>query len=389
MPTTRRDLLRLGAAAVAAGALMPSAMAAAKDDGTRAAPRKLRILILGGTGFTGPTQVRYALSRGHEVTVFNRGRREIEWPGPVEELVGDRDAGDLSSLEATGDREWDVCIDNPTTVPHWIADAGRVLKGRVGQFVFVSTMSVYASNATPGADESADTLPWAKDDQPLAIRIADVRADMSLYGPAKAESEREAAKWFGDRLTILRPGLIVGPGDETDRFSYWPLRLREGGEVLAPGDGRDPVAFIDARDLAEWTIRLAEARRFGTFNAVGPDYPLDMAGLLYGIRASTTAGARLNWVPWEFLRGQGVSPWGDLPVFIPGDGDDGGFQRRSNAAAVAAGLSFRSIATTTADTLAWFDAQPAERRAQRRAGLSAERKRDVLAAWRASGGATG
>lgn len=388
MPTTRRDLLRLSGVA-AASALMPAAMAAADDAGTRARPRRLRILILGGTGFTGPFQVRHALARGHEVTVFNRGRREIEWPGPVEELVGDRDVGDLESLAANGDRQWDVCIDNPTTVPHWIADVGRVLKGRVGHFVFVSTLSVYASNATPGADESAETLPWTKDADPLSIRIADVRADMSLYGPAKAESEREAAKWFGDRLTILRPGLIVGPGDETDRFTYWPLRLRDGGEVLAPGDGRDRVSFIDARDLAEWTIRLVEARRFGTFNAVGPDDSLDMAGLLYGIRASTTAGAKLTWVPWPFLREQGLAPWSDLPVFIPGDGDDRGFHRRSHAAAVAAGLTFRPLAATTADTLAWFDAQPPERRATRRAGLGAEREREVLAAWRASGGAGG
>jgi 2'-hydroxyisoflavone reductase len=388
MPTTRRNLLRLGGVA-AAGALMPAAIAATGDAGASAAPRKLRILILGGTGFTGPTQVRYALARGHEVTVFNRGRREIEWPGQVEELVGDRDVGNLESLEATGKREWDVCIDNPTTAPHWVADVGKVLKGRVKHFVFVSTVSVYAANSKSGADESEALLPWEHDTKALDVRIADVRADMSLYGPAKAESERQAAKWFGDRLTIIRPGLIVGPGDETDRFSYWPLRLRDGGEVLAPGTGRDPVQFIDARDLAEWTIRLAEARQLGTFNALGPDYPLDMAGMLYGIRASTTAGAQLNWVPWEFLSAQGVSPWADLPVFIPGEGDDSGFHRRSNAAAVAAGLKFRSIATTTADTFTWFDQQPAERRATRRAGLSAEREREVLAAWRASAGAAG
>lgn len=387
MSTSRRSFLRLGSLA-AASSLLPGAALSAAGQGADAA-RKLRILILGGTGFTGPTQVRYALSRGHEVTVFNRGRREIEWPGEVEELVGDRDVGNLESLVATGDREWDVCIDNPTTAPHWVADIGPVLKDRIKHYVFVSTVSVYGGNAKPGADETDSLLPWDSDKKPLDVRIADVRADMRLYGPAKAESEREAAKWFGDRLTIIRPGLIVGPGDETDRFSYWPLRLRDGGDVLAPGNGRDPVQFIDARDLAEWTIRLVEARRLGTFNALGPDYTLDMAGMLYGIRASTTAGAQLNWVPWAFLSEKGVSPWADMPVFIPGEGEDGGFHRRSNAAAVAAGLTFRSIATTTADTLQWFDQQPAERRATRRAGMSAEREREVLAAWRASEAAKG
>ena len=182
----------------------------------------------------------------------------------------------------------------------------------------------------------------------------------------------------------MRPGLIVGPGDDTDRFTYWPLRLSRGGEVLCPGDGRDPVKFIDARDLGEWMIRLAENHAHGIYNAIGPDYDLDMAALLYGIRASTTQGAKLTFVPTDFLETQNVTPWSDMPVWVPGSGDSAGFHTRSNAKAMAAGLTFRSIADTTAATLAWFAAQPEERRkAGARAGITVEREVEVLKAWRA------
>jgi 2'-hydroxyisoflavone reductase len=249
MPTTRREYLRLSALAVGGLALGLSTAQAAAGPKT-----KLRILILGGTGFTGPHQVRYALSRGHEVTIFNRGRQPQTWPGHVEELIGDRNTGDLKALEG---REWDVCIDNPTTLPFWVRDAGQVLKGKVKQYIFISTISVYASNAKP-ADET-DPVQAYKGADPMAEKVS----NNSLYGPLKAVSEAEARRQFGEgATTVIRPGLIVGPGDETDRFSYWPVRLanlgqRSGGEVLAPGDGGDPVQFIDARDLAEWTIRMA------------------------------------------------------------------------------------------------------------------------------------
>ena len=182
----------------------------------------------------------------------------------------------------------------------------------------------------------------------------------------------------------MRPGLIVGPGDDTDRFTYWPLRLSRGGEVLCPGDGSDLVKFVDARDLGEWMIRLAENHAHGIYNAIGPDYDLDMAALLYGIRASTTQGAKLIFVPTDFLEAQNVTPWGDMPVWVPGSGDSAGFHTRSNAKAIAAGLTFRSIADTTAATLAWFAAQSEERRnAGPRAGIKPEREAEVLAAWKA------
>jgi 2'-hydroxyisoflavone reductase len=207
---------------------------------------------------------------------------------------------------------------------------------------------------------------------------------MTLYGPLKAESEREAEKHFPGITTIIRPGLIVGPGDETDRFTYWPVRISKNGEVLAPPAG-DPVQIIDARDLAEWTIRMVEQRAFGTFNACGPEKELSMGTMLEGIREAVKSEAKLVPVTKEFLGNQKVMPWRDLPGWVPGQGETAGFSRTSNAKAIAAGLSFRPLGTTAADTLAWFNGLPAERRAKLRAGLSAEREAALLTAWHARG----
>ena len=372
MVGTRRQVIG------SAGGLAVAALAGNK---VMAAPAKpLNVLILGGTGFTGPHQVAYALSRGHKVTVFNRGRQGNPWPGRVEELIGDRNTGDLKALEG---RSWDVCIDNPTTLPFWVRDAGKALAGRVGQYVFISTISVYASDAAPGQDETAATAPY-KGADPMAETLKTLQADMGLYGPLKALSEQEARRQFGAQTTIIRPGLIVGPGDETDRFSYWPVRLARGGEVLAPGDGSDPVQFIDARDLAEWTIRMAEHRSFGTFNATGPAHTLTTRAMLQGISEGVHADARLTWAPTAFLDAHKVNAWSDMPVWVPGQGDTAGFARRSIAKALGAGLTFRPLPTTAADTLAWFKAQPPERQAKLRAGLAPDREADLLAKLKAA-----
>jgi len=373
MRQTRRDYLRLSAAA--------GAVLAVPGTEAMAAPaKKLRILILGGTGFTGPHQVRYALARGHEVTIFNRGRQPKAWPGHVEELIGDRNTGDLKALEG---REWDVCIDNPTTLPFWVRDAAQVLKGKVKQYIFISTISVYASNAKP-ADES-DPVQAYKGADPMAERTS----NNSLYGPLKAVSEAEARRQFGEAATtVIRPGLIVGPGDETDRFTYWPVRLANldqkwGGEVLAPGDGADPVQFIDARDLAEWTVRMAETRTTGTFNGTGPAKPKTMRQFLGEVAAGVHAQPKLTWVSTKFLEAEDVSPWGDLPVWVPGRGDSAGFARRDIGRALKAGLTYRPLSVTAADTLAWYRQQPAERQsAKMRAGLTGEREAALLAKWR-------
>src|SRR5687767_15084906 len=224
--TSRRDLLKLSAIAAAA-ATLPS-LAWAQAGVVERAAKPLNILILGGTGFTGPFQVNYALARGHQVTLFNRGKRPSpEWPGAVEQLHGDRETGDLKALEG---REWDVCIDNPTSVPHWVRDVGKVLRGKVGHYLFISTISVYADPSKAGIDEDHALAPYAGKDamaETRATLIADVE---NLYGPLKALSEAEAWKQFGKAVSIVRPGYIVGPRDESDRFTYWPQRIAAGGE---------------------------------------------------------------------------------------------------------------------------------------------------------------
>lgn len=377
---TRRDLLKLGAMAgfsTLLGRGAAEAPAPATSPAGRAA-RPLRILILGGTGFTGPHQVRYALARGHQLTLFNRGRRAKDIPAGVEELLGDRDTGDLKALEG---REWDVCIDNPSSLPFWVRDAGRVLGAKVKQYVFISTLSVYADTSRPGLDETTPTARYTGRDA-MAETRATLQADMNLYGPLKAACEAEAEKQFPGITTIIRPTLIVGPGDETDRFTYWPVRVARGGEVLAP-PAADPVQVIDARDLAEWTIRMVENRTLGVFNAVGPEHELRVDAMLQGIRSVTTAGATFAFTDAAFLEEQKVSMWSDLPAWVPGSGETAGFARASHARAVRAGLTFRPLATTAADTLAWFNAQPEARRAKLRAGLSAEREAEVLKAWHA------
>jgi 2'-hydroxyisoflavone reductase len=374
MRMSRRDFASLSALALPSLALSTRAAFAAG-----APAKKLRILILGGTGFIGPHQVRYALARGHQVTLFNRGRQSETWPGAVEQLIGDRNTGDLKALEG---RQWDVCIDNPTTLPFWVRDAGHALRGAVGHYIFISTISVYAENNTP-ADETAAVAPYEGKDA-MAETQASLGAKPELYGPLKALSEQEAARQFPGMTTVIRPGLIVGPGDETDRFTYWPVRLARGGEVLAPGDGSDPVQFIDARDLAEWTVRVAERRVLGVFNATGPAHRQDMKGLLTGVSAAVGGQARLTWVPAPFLDAQKVSAWTDLPVWVPGHGDTAGFARRDIRRALAAGLTYRPLATTAAETLAWFRTQPSERQAKLKAGLAPDRETALLAMWKAA-----
>ena len=370
MSASRRDLVRLSA--LAASALTLPALA-----DTRTA-RPMRLLILGGTGFIGPYQVRYALARGHHVTIFNRGRQQEAWPGPVEELLGDRN-GDLKALEG---RDWDVCIDNPTSLPVWVRDAARVLKGHVGRYIFMSTISVYAANDKP-ADEAAPLVAYQGDD-PMAETIKTLNANPKLYGPLKALSEKEAQTQYGEAATtIIRPSLIVGPGDETDRFTYWPVRLARGGEILAPGDGSDPVQFIDARDLAEWTIRMAERQTIGAFNAGGPAGPITLQQMLAGIAQGIDIDPRIVWAPARFLKENKVSAWRDMPVWIPGQGETAGFHRRDTRRAIAEGLTYRPLPLTAADTLAWFHTLPAERQAKMRAGLSPEREAELLAKLKA------
>jgi 2'-hydroxyisoflavone reductase len=389
--TERRDFLRYAALAGGALALRTTdsgRMAERLSDaaaGPEVAAKPLDILILGGTGLTGPHQVRYALARGHKVTVFNRGRRNDRLPPGVTELIGDRN---LHQTDALRGKRWDVVIDNPVSLPFWVRDAAEVLKGNTNQYVFISTISVYDTKGQTNIDESSPLLEYKAGD-PLAVTQEQLVKDVeNLYGPLKTASEREARKWFGDRTTIIRPTLIVGPGDGSFRFTYWPYRIAKGGEILAPGDGSDLVQIIDARDLAEWTIRVVENSAFGTFNAAGPHSPLTMAEQLYGIRAAFDGNrdVRFTWVAAEFLAQQKVSPWGDMPTWIPKSDPDSAGEHVSIARALAAGLTFRPLATTAVDALEWFNAAPEQARSQmlKAAGLDPGREAAVLNAWHAS-----
>jgi 2'-hydroxyisoflavone reductase len=369
--TTRRHFIKVSAAAGSAlGFGIKSRSLCAETS-----VKPLRLLILGGTGFTGPYQVRYALSRGHKVTTFNRGKTHPgELPKEVEQLIGDRNG----QLDALKERKWDVAIDNPTTLPAWVRDAAQILKGNVERYVFVSTISVY-SNTRKGVDESA---PLAKYDGPDPFKetLEAMKASgYKTYGPLKALSEQEAEKWFPGRTLIIRPGLIVGPRDETDRFTYWPVRIDRGGEVLAPDEPSDPVQFVDARDLAEWTIRMAESGETGIYNATGPAKPLVIGDMLDGIKRAFHTDATFAWVPAAFLKQQKVEAWSDMPVWT---GKEDGLSQTKIDRALSKGLTFRPLNVTARDTLAWFKSLPQHRQSKLRAGLTRERESEVLAAWK-------
>jgi len=370
MTTTRRRFIKLSAATGAAFAITARSTTLFAEKSVK----PLRILILGGTGFTGPSQVQYALSRGHKVTTFNRGKTHPgELPNEVEQLIGDRN-GQLDALKG---RKWDVAIDNPTTLPAWVRYTAQVLKGNVERYVFISTISVYGEPKT-GPDETAPTEKYEGADPYKETLEAMKAGGYKTYGPLKALSEREAEKWFPKKTLIIRPGLIVGPRDETDRFTYWPVRIERGGEVLAPGSPDDPVQFIDARDLAEWTIRMVENGETGIYNATGPAKPLGVGGMLDEIKAALKSNARFTWVTEDFLTRQKVEPWSDMPVWT---GKDSGVARAKIDRALSKGLTFRPLAETARDTLTWFKSLPQDRQSKLRAGLTPEREAEVLAAW--------
>jgi len=337
------------------------------------ASKPLSILFLGGTGFIGPHQVEYALKRGHKVTLFNRGKSNPQLFPAAEKLEGDRDG----KLDALKGRKWDAVIDNSGYVPRHVRDSAELLKNNAGRYLFISTLSVFADFSKTNMDENA----------PLAQLTEPGSEDRrKYYGPLKVLCEQETQKAFGDRSTIVRPGLIVGPGDPTDRFTYWPVRIDRGGDILAPGDPTDPVLIIDARDLSEWCIHLLEQDVSGVYNAVGPKGRLSMAEMLYGIRAVTTTDTTFTWVDADALEKLKVRPWADMPAWFPPRGPMAGFGLFNRDRAIAKGLTFRPLADTAKDTLDWFKTLPEDRRAKLQAGIPADREREALSAWRAQGG---
>ncbi len=360
---TRRDFVRRTAQAGGAlGVLAPFSAFACT-------PGPQRILILGGTRFIGPHQVKYALDRGHEVSIFTRGRTEPPFYGDyfqrVEHLIGDRD-NDLSALEG---RRWDAVIDNSASIPRWVEMSTDLLRPAAGRYLFVSSISAYADFASVGIDEN----------YPVARLSAPDVEDMGEYGALKARCEHIARDAFGDDAIIVRPGLIIGPGDNTDRWTYWPVRVDRGGEVLAPNSPSDPVQNIDARDLSEWIIRLAEQGGSGTYNATGEVQ--GFGAMLDDVRNGLNADATFTWVATEFLERHGVRPWSHMTNWVPPVGETVGMNRVSVAAAVEAGLTFRPLADTARDTLRWWASLPLERREEPRAGLPMDQEADVLAAW--------
>lgn len=387
MTTSRRNFVKSTVAAGAALALGANRSAAAVPEVEKAS-ESLRILILGGTGFTGPHQVRYAIARGHKVAVFNRGTRSSDLPASVEYLRGDRNAANgVAALRNSG--PWDVVIDVPTTLPKWIRDAGEALKGRAGHFVFVSTISTYDGFPTANMDENAKLAEYTGDKDPFTLTPQEAGPH---YGALKTLSEREAEKYWPGKTTIIRPGLIVGEGDTSDRFTYWPVRIAKGGEVLVPGTGNEPIQIIDARDLAEFIVRMAEQRAAGAYNATGPRSPLTMHEMIAGIRGALPGSldVRFTHVPAEFLEQQQVRAWAgpnSLPVWVPDREGNEGWGRVSIQRAIDKGLTFRSLADTTQSVLewypGWFASLPAERQQRPAAGLSADKEREVLSAWRA------
>lgn len=391
MTSNRRQFLRIAAAAgggLAAGAAARPGLAAdaAAGPGLQgmaaggptdpAGPPQTAtktILFLGGTNFIGPHQVEAALRQGHEVTLFNRGRTNPHLFPEVEKLVGDRQ-DDLSALEG---RRWDVVVDNSAINPAWVERSARLLEDACERYVFVSTRSVYSDTSRVPMSSAAPT--WTHESagvEPGAARLP--------YGLSKALAERVVQEEFGaERSLIFRPGLIIGPGDPTDRFTYWPVRIHRGGEVLAPGDGADPVQIIDVRDFAEWLVAMIEADESGVYNVVGPRTPRPMAELLYGIRAVTTAETTFTWVDADFAINAGLRPYAELPVWRPARGRFAGFARFDLTPEVDKGLKFRPLADTASATLEYHFSRPAERQAAFRAGVGAEREREVLSLWRA------
>ncbi len=359
---TRRRFLHAGTAVV--GGL---GLSACRIPG-QGSPTPQRILILGGTGFLGPHQVRTALARGHEITLFNRGVTNPDLFPEVETLIGDRD-GDLEAL--TG-RSWDVVIDNSATVPRWVELSTEALRDSVGQYVYVSSTGVYVPYLTTDISEEGpvDTI----DDPDTEV------VDGRTFGALKALSEDVARGAFPARHLVVRPTYIIGPGDPTDRYTYWPVRLARGGEVLAPGSPDDPMQHVDVRDLAAFMVGAVEDGHTGTMNVVGPRDPLTMGALLERTRAAVESDAILVWVDASTLAEQGhraVTYWTEPR------GDYLGMMRVNGDRAFASGLELRPLDETARDTLTWWASLDAERQ-QLRSGLSPEEEERLLAVARTS-----
>jgi 2'-hydroxyisoflavone reductase len=320
----------------------------------------MKLLVLGGTKFLGRHAVDAALAAGHDVTIFTRGQTNPELFPEVEHLIGDRDGG----LDALRGRSWDGVVDTSGYVPRVVRQSAELLRDAVGRYVFVSSISAYADFSKP-VDESS---PVAQLEDPATEEI------MEAYGALKAACEEVVEEFFGERSSRVRAGLIVGPYDPTDRFTYWPRRIALGGDVLGPGDPDAPVQFVDARDLAQWLVALALRGPGGTLNATGPAEPLTFAQLLERTREAIGSDANVVWVDDQHVLAAEVQPWTELPLWLPG-AEYAGLARADISRALAAGLTFRPVEETVVDTLAWDRSVPGDRPT-----LAHDREQEILAA---------
>jgi len=366
--SNRRTFIKaglLGGAAAVAGVPMT---ARAGDHEAEAKP--LSILVLGGTGFIGPHMVREALRRGHSVTLFNRGRTNDALFPDLETIKGDRDGG----LDGLKGRRWDAVVDNSGYVPRHVQDSARLLAGNTNRYLYISSVSVYRDFNIQNNEQSA--LATIADES-----IEEVTGE--TYGALKALCEQRAAKEIdASRLTILRPTYIAGPGDHTDRFSYWPVRTRKGGEMIWPGSKTDTIQVIDVRDLANYTVHCLEQNVAGTYNMAAPPGAYTMGELLEDCRAVSAADVEPVWIDEEFAYEQGLIGGRELPTWHPSTGPSAAGGSFSATAAKKAGLQNRPERETLRDILAWWDTLPAERTAKLRAGLDASREAELIAAWK-------
>lgn len=341
----------------------------------------MKILILGGTIFLGRHLVETALTNGHEVTLFNRGQHGPELYPQVEHLRGDR----WHDLDLLAGRTWDAVIDTSGYIPASVRASAQRLAGAVGQYVFISSVSVYDDVSVIGVDESAPVSTLTPEQlqevekitPPAKGTVARVYGEM--YGALKALCEQAAEESLPGRTLNIRPGLIVGPYDYSDRFTYWPVRIARGGEVLAPGRAERAVQLIDVRDLAAWTIHMVEASLMGTYNATGPAQQISMGEVLDACQQASESNATFTWVDEAFLLAEQVQPWGQLPLWLPDEPENAGFNAINIEKALRTGITFRPLSETARATLAWDRTRPADREWQ--AGLAAEDEARLLKTW--------
>jgi 2'-hydroxyisoflavone reductase len=338
----------------------------------------LKLLVLGGTKFLGRHLVDAALAHGHEITLFNRGLNNADLHPEIEKLHGDR-SGDLAALRG---RCWDAVIDTCGYLPWQVQASAGVLADAVQHYTYISSLSVYPEFSPPGVDETTALPQLTKDQAAGLLKIKNLTPALAeklrpVYGPLKVLCERIAAEAMPGRVLIIRPGLVVGPWDYHESFTTWVRRIARGGEVLAPGRPNRPVQLIDARDLAEWTIRLIEVRQAADYNATGPDYCLTLQQLLDHCVVSCGSDARLVWVDDQFLAAASATRT-ELPIWHP-DPRTHGLAAVNCAKALASGLTFRPIGDTIRDTLAWDNARP--KNLKPHLGIRPDRELQLLQAW--------